>query len=143
MGSGGFLHRPFSSALSSCCFCAYQLFSLEEIHSSGVRSAPSGTDLRHLEASQLLSLQFWLVPKIVRAVLAFHQRVSVNSRVTNQLYVTVPVTLLLFRPCETPFAFLSSFFLRWLRHFIVSNCRVYRSTFIDEALLCLSVCRER
>ena len=49
--------------------------------------------MRHLVASQLLSLQFWLVSKIVRSVLAFRQRVSMNSRVTNRLQVTVPATL--------------------------------------------------
>ena len=33
-----------------------------------------------------------------------------NSHVTNQLQITVPVTLLLFRPSESPFASLSSLF---------------------------------
>ena len=34
-----------------------------------------------------------------------------NSRVTSQLQITVPVTLLLFRPSECPFAFLFSLFV--------------------------------
>ena len=62
----------------------------------------------HLVASQFLFLQFWLVSKIVRAVLVSHQRVSMNWRVTNRLQVTLPVTLLLLRPSESPFALLSS-----------------------------------
>ena len=60
--------------------------------------------MRQLEAPHLPSLQFWLVSRTVRAVLAFHQKVFVNSRATNQLQVTVPVTLLLFRPSESPSA---------------------------------------
>ena len=35
-------------------FCAYQPSSLEEIHSSDVRNAPYGKDVRHLEATSLL-----------------------------------------------------------------------------------------
>ena len=110
MGSEGFFHRPSSSTfLLLVAFCASQLFSFEEIQFSGVRNAPFfGTDMRHLVASQLPSLQFWLVSKIVRAVLTFHQKVSLNSQVTNRLQVKVPVTLLLFRPSESPFASLSS-----------------------------------
>ena len=79
--------------------------SLEEIHFSDVRNVPSGKSMRHLVASLLPSLKFWLVSKIVRAVLAFRQMVSMNSRVTNRLQGTVPVTLLLFRPSESPFDF--------------------------------------
>ena len=108
MGCEGFIHRPSSSTLSFCCFFAHQPSSLEEIHFSDVRNAPSGIGMRRLVASQLFSLQFWLVSKIVRVVLAFHQRVKMNSRVTNRLQVTMPVTLLLFRPSASPFAFLSS-----------------------------------
>ena len=110
MGSDGFFHRPSSSTLSSCCFCTHQPFSLEEIHSFGVRNAPSGTDMRHHEASQFPSLQFWFASKIVRVVLAFHQRVAMNSRVMTQLLVTMPVNLLLLRPSEIPFASQSSLF---------------------------------
>ena len=64
--------------------------------------------MKHLEAFQLPSLQFWLVSQIVQAVLEFGQRVSMNSRVANRSQATVPVTLLLFRPSESAFAFLSS-----------------------------------
>ena len=116
---------------------------VSKIHSSGVRNAPFGTDMGHLEASPLPSLQFWLVLKIVRAVLAFHQRVSVNSRVTNQLQVTVPVTLLLFRPSESPFASLSSLFAlapTFHRLDVVSATRP-KDTF-DESALGKSPCEE-
>ena len=137
-------------------FCAFQPSSLEEIHSSGVRNAPFGTNMRHLVASQLPSLHFWLVSKIVRAVLAFHQSVSVSSRVTNQQEVTVPATLLLFRVSGSPFASLSSSFVlaptfpssrsssfsSLLAVFDGSATVRLRGTFINEALLCLSVCRE-
>ena len=50
-----------------------------------------------LVASRPPSLRFWLVSKIVRAVLAFRKRASMNSRATNQSQVLVPITLLLFR----------------------------------------------
>ena len=107
MGREDFFHCP-SSTLSSCCFFTYQPSSLEEINFSAFRNAPSRIGMRHLVASQLTSLQFWLASKIVRAVLAFHQRLSMNSRVTNRLQITVPVTLLLFRPSGSPLAFRSS-----------------------------------
>ena len=67
--------------------------------------------MRHLEAFQLPSLQFLLVSHIVQAVLEFGQRVSMNSRVANRSQVTVPVTLLLFGPSESPFASLHSLFV--------------------------------
>ena len=67
--------------------------------------------MKHLEASQLPSLQLRLVSQTVQAVLEFGQRVSVNSRVANRLQVTVPVTLLLFGPSESPFASLHSLFV--------------------------------
>ena len=107
--SESFFLRLSSTTLSSYCFCVFHPSSLEEIHFSDVRNAPSGIGRRHLVTSRLPSLQFWLVLKIVRAVLALHQRVSVNSRGANQQQVTVPVTLLLFRPSQSPFTSLSSF----------------------------------
>ena len=64
-----------------------------------------------LVASRPPSLRFWLVSKIVRAVLAFRKRASMNSRATNQSQVTVPITLLLFRSSAIPFASLSSLFV--------------------------------
>ena len=128
-------------------FCAYQPSSLEEFHSSDVRNAPYGKDMRHLEAFQLPSLQFWLASKSVRAVLVFRQMISMNSHVTNRLQVTMPVTLLLFRPSESSFVSLpspcvSALTFRRLAHlhprpqrqFVISNCRVVEwSAFIDDA----------
>ena len=81
-----------------------------------------------------------------------------NSHVTKQLSATVPVILLQFRPSESSFACLSSLTVlaptfrrlahlhpRVHRQFVMDkNCRVVEwSAFIDEALLSLSVCRER
>ena len=106
MGNEDFFRRPCSSARSSCCFFALLPFSLERVHASDVRNVPSGINMRHLVTSRLPSLQFWLDSKTVRVVLAFHRQVPVNSRMTDQLYVTVPVTLLLFRPSESLSAFL-------------------------------------
>ena len=101
----------FTVLLLQQYFCAYQASSLEEIHSSDVHNAPFGTGKRHLEAFQLPSLQSWLASKSVRAVLAFRQKVSMNSHVTKQLQATVPVTLLQFRPSESSFASLHSLFV--------------------------------
>ena len=63
---------------------------------------------RHLEAFQLPSLSFWLVVQSARAPLVFRQQVVMNSHVTKQLFATVPVTLLQFRPSESLFASLLS-----------------------------------
>ena len=87
------IHSTVLLLFFNCCYCSYRPSPLEEIHSFGVRNVPSGTGMRHHEASQLLYLQFSPLSRIVRAVLAFHRRVSMNSNVTNQLQATVPVTL--------------------------------------------------
>ena len=92
-------------------FCAYQPSSLEECHSSDVCNATFGTDVRHLEAFQFPSLQFWLASKSVRAVLVFREKVSMNSYVRKHLQATVPVSLLQFRPSESSFASLPSLFV--------------------------------
>ena len=92
-------------------FFAFLPFSLEGTHSSDVRNIPSRIDMRHVATSRLPSLQFWLVSKIVRVVPAFHRKVPMNSRVTDQLWVILPVTLLLFRLSEALFAFLFSLFV--------------------------------
>ena len=110
MGCEGVFHRPSSPIFSSCYFFACLPFSLAGIRSSDVRNVPSGTDMRHLVTSGLPSPQFWLVSKIVRVVLAFRRKIPVNLRVTDQPQVTMPVTLLLFRPAESLFAFLFSLF---------------------------------
>ena len=72
--------------------------SSQEIRSSGAHSVLSEADVRHLEASQVPFLLFWLVSKIVGAVMVFLQRVSVSLAVTD----------LLLCPPVTPFASLSS-----------------------------------
>ena len=117
MGSGDFFHHLPSSTVSSCCFDAYQLSSLEAIHSSGVHNAPFRIETRHREAFQLPSLKFWLVLQIIRTVFVFRHQVTMNSHVMTQLWATMTVTLLLFRP---PFASLRSLIVSalTLRHLI-------------------------